>query len=106
MAFEGLSSVCAKLEPASSKNDEIVKINVLQKFTSDALWALMQIDVMYQYKQTVRFQDIHIFPFNEDSSIDFGIYLHAIFHSVFTFTVQSPQNLRSNPYNRKSENGS
>ena len=40
------------------------------------------------------------------SSIDFGIYLHAIFHSVFTFTVQSPQNLRSNPYNRKSENGS
>ena len=40
------------------------------------------------------------------SSIDFGIYLHAIFHSVFTFTVQSPQNLRSNLYNRKSENGS
>ena len=40
------------------------------------------------------------------SSIDFSIYLHAIFHSVFTFTVQSPQNLWSNPYNRKSENGS
>ena len=40
------------------------------------------------------------------SSIDFGIYLHAIFHSVFTFMVQSPQNLRSNPYNRKSGNGS
>ena len=40
------------------------------------------------------------------SSIDFGIYLYAIFHSVFTFMVQSPQNLRSNPYNRKSENGS
>ena len=40
------------------------------------------------------------------SSIDFGIYLHTIFHSVFTFTVQSPQNLRSNPYNRKLENGS
>ena len=40
------------------------------------------------------------------SSIHFGIYLHTIFHSVFTFTVQSPQNLWSNPYNRKSENGS
>ena len=40
------------------------------------------------------------------SSIDFGIYLHTIFHSVFTFTVQSPQNLRSNPYNKKLENGS
>ena len=44
----------------------------------------------------------HLHP----SSIDFGIYLHVIFHLVFTFTVQSPQNLRSNPYNRKSENGS
>ena len=41
-----------------------------------------------------------------NSSIDFGIYLHTIFHSVFTFTVQSPQNLRSNPYNKKLENGS
>ena len=43
---------------------------------------------------------------DDDSSIDFSIYLHTIFHSVFTFTVQSPQNLRSNPYNRKLENGS
>ena len=33
-----LSSVCAKLEPASSKNDEILEINVLQQFTSDALF--------------------------------------------------------------------
>ena len=40
------------------------------------------------------------------SSIDFGIYLHTIFHSVFTFMVQSPQNLRSNPYNKKLESGS
>ena len=33
MILEGLSSVCAKLEPASSKNNEILEINVLQKFT-------------------------------------------------------------------------
>ena len=37
MALEGLSSVCAKLEPASSKNNEILEINVLQKFASHAL---------------------------------------------------------------------
>ena len=28
---------CAKLEPATSKNKEILEINVLQKFTSHAL---------------------------------------------------------------------
>ena len=33
MTLEGLSSVRAKLEPASSKNNEILAINVLQKFT-------------------------------------------------------------------------
>ena len=39
MTLEGLSSVCAKLEPASYKNNEILEINVdvLQKFTSHAL---------------------------------------------------------------------
>ena len=31
MTLEGLSSVCAKSEPASSKNNEILQINVLQK---------------------------------------------------------------------------
>ena len=36
MTLEGLSSVCAKLEPASSKNNEILEINVLQNFTSHA----------------------------------------------------------------------
>ena len=30
-------SVCAKLEPASFKNNEILQINVLRKFTSHAL---------------------------------------------------------------------
>ena len=39
----GLSSVCAKLEPASSKNDEILEINVLQKFTPHALYQLENI---------------------------------------------------------------
>ena len=34
----GLSSVCAKLEPASSKNNELPEINVLQKFTPHALF--------------------------------------------------------------------
>ena len=34
MTLEGLSNVCAKLEPASSENNEILAINVLQKFTS------------------------------------------------------------------------
>ena len=37
MNLEGLSSACAKLEPASSKDNEILEINVLQKFTSHAL---------------------------------------------------------------------
>ena len=38
MTLEGLSGVCAKLDPASSKNNEILEINVLQKFTSHALF--------------------------------------------------------------------
>ena len=34
MTFEGLSSVCANLEPAgSTENNEILAMNVLQKFT-------------------------------------------------------------------------
>ena len=37
MTLDGLSSDCAKLEPASSKNNEILEINVVQKFTSHAL---------------------------------------------------------------------
>ena len=36
MTLEGLSSVCAKLEPAGLKNNEILEINFLQKFTSHA----------------------------------------------------------------------
>ena len=35
--LEGLSNVCGKSEPASSKNNKILKINVLQKFTVHAL---------------------------------------------------------------------
>ena len=38
MTQEGLSSVCAKIEPANSKKTEILEINVLQKFTSYALF--------------------------------------------------------------------
>ena len=38
MTLEGWSTACAKLEPASSKNNEILEINVLQKFTSHALY--------------------------------------------------------------------
>ena len=38
ITLEGLNSVCAKLEPASSKNNEILKINVLQKSTPHALF--------------------------------------------------------------------
>ena len=37
MTLEGLSSVCAISEPASSKNNEMLDINVLQKFTPHAL---------------------------------------------------------------------
>ena len=37
--LEGLSSVCTILEPASSKNNEILEINVLQKFTPHALYS-------------------------------------------------------------------
>ena len=40
MTTEGLSSFCAKLEPASSKNNEILEIDVLQKLTSHALCAV------------------------------------------------------------------
>ena len=35
----GLSNVCAKLELTSSKNNEMLEINVLQKFTRRALQA-------------------------------------------------------------------
>ena len=38
MTLEGLSSVGAKLELASFKNNEILEINVLQKFISHALY--------------------------------------------------------------------
>ena len=38
MTFKVLSIVCAKLEPATSKNTEILAINALQKFTSHALY--------------------------------------------------------------------
>ena len=41
MTLEGLRSVCAKLEPASSKNNEILKMNVLQKFTSHTLYRIL-----------------------------------------------------------------
>ena len=37
MNLKGLSSVCAKLEPAGSKVNEILEINVPQKFTSRTL---------------------------------------------------------------------
>ena len=63
-----------------------------------------EIQIILQQYRAVTTQ-LAIFPY-KCSSIDFGIYLHTIFHSVFTFTVQSPQNLRSNPYNKKLENGS
>ena len=35
--LEELSSVCGRLEPASSKSNKILKINVLQKLTVHAL---------------------------------------------------------------------
>ena len=38
MTLEGLSSVFAKLELAGFKNNEILEIDVLQKFTSHALF--------------------------------------------------------------------
>ena len=38
MTLEGMSSVCAKLTPASSKNNEILEMNALQKLTSHALY--------------------------------------------------------------------
>ena len=38
----GLSSVCARLEPASSRNNEILEINALQKFTPHVLYQARQ----------------------------------------------------------------
>ena len=46
----GLSGVCAKLEAASSKNNEIFEINVQQKFTPHALPQLT-----YKFFMTSRF---------------------------------------------------
>ena len=40
--LEGLSSVCTKSESASSKNKDILEINVLQKFTLHALFLYLQ----------------------------------------------------------------
>ena len=37
MTLERLSSVCSNLEPDYFKNNEILEINVVQKFTSPAL---------------------------------------------------------------------
>ena len=42
MTSGGLSSVCAKLEPASFKNNEILDTNVLQKFTTHTLCHRLQ----------------------------------------------------------------
>ena len=39
MDLEGLSIVCAKLQPTSSKDNEIHEINVLQKFTFHAFYS-------------------------------------------------------------------
>ena len=38
--WRGLSSVCAKLEPASYKNNKMQEINVFQEFTLGALYKL------------------------------------------------------------------
>ena len=40
LTLKALSSVCAKSELASSKNNEILEINALQKFTPHALYAV------------------------------------------------------------------
>ena len=39
MILEGFSGFCANLEPASSKNNEILEIKFLQKVTSHALYS-------------------------------------------------------------------
>ena len=44
--LEGLSSVCAKLEPASLKNNEILEVSVMQKFTSHALYLSLSTEVL------------------------------------------------------------
>ena len=36
MTLEGLSGVCPKLEPGNPKYNEILEVNVLQKFTTNA----------------------------------------------------------------------
>ena len=41
--FKGLNSVWAKLEPARSKNNEILEINVIQKFTPHTLFYLSKL---------------------------------------------------------------
>ena len=55
----GLSSVCAKLEPLSSKNNEIHnrQINVLQKFTPHALWLNREVKLL---NNSVIFEDTEL----------------------------------------------
>ena len=49
LALEGLSSICAKLEPASSESNEKLEINFLQKFTSHALFIIIRsLALLYQ----------------------------------------------------------
>ena len=63
----GLSSVCAKLEPASSKNEEILKINVLQKFTSHALYLNVFISSSMQTRITLTSHHYNIFTTTMES---------------------------------------
>ena len=91
-------------DPANYRPISLLSVfsKIFEKIMHKRLYNFLEVnDILHPLQFGFRKNTLHSI-----SSIDFGIYLHAIFHSVFTFTVQSPQNLRSNPYNRKSENGS
>ena len=53
--LEGLNSVCAKLEPATSKNNDILETNVLQKFNSHALFQQSEGPLAVIIKETACF---------------------------------------------------
>ena len=70
MTLEGLSSVCAKLEPASSKHNEILEINVLQK---GPVKLIKRVKIAHSFLQSKNFSK----PFSTNGDIGhFNLYSH------------------------------
>ena len=63
----GLSSVCAESEPANSKSNEILEINVLQKFTPHALsevFLFIEVGKFRNSKNSLLYADLRVSKVN------------------------------------------